>query len=563
MKKIIFTFITLLFASTTYSATTLFPYQGGTGIGTATAGDIGNCIKVLDDSPFSYELGTCGSGGGDSIWELFGSNLGTRLIDPNIIVNIGDTATTSYANFSPSAKLGILGDLLVYGDVDGGVTSVIANANAGTDAYTELLFQNDLASPAAINYASLSLNSSNYNDSTYGATTNLASGLGLINTMGPIIFNASSSGATTGKIIFATGGSANSNIASVIDSTGAFGVGSTSPTARLTVTNPLSARSMIVEDQTGDTTPFTIDASGNVGVGTLSPSARTHVIGTTEQLRLGYDTSNYVTQTVSSGGLLSWQTTAGATAGIYTLTPHGAGGVGTNRTLDFGRAWGNAALWLYNNGASSRFGWGMQNDAMQFFAPTTTGGTFTWNRGGDLQPNGTNELMRLTQYAAGTGAGLGMGSAGYASVTPYRIDFQGVSATTGSAGTEDILRFSRIQTGGVSYPEAFTIGLGRYSSSGTGPDTRVDFNLKSSAATNYTANVGVMSLNANGRVLIGNVGAAYEALHVTSTATTTMYASSTSATQGSRVVLEDVDAAGCTEITALNGVLTAAIVTCP
>lgn len=38
--------------------------QGGTGLGSATAGDVSKCLKVLDDSPFTYELGTCGSGGG-------------------------------------------------------------------------------------------------------------------------------------------------------------------------------------------------------------------------------------------------------------------------------------------------------------------------------------------------------------------------------------------------------------------------------------------------------------------------------------------------------------------
>lgn len=39
--------------------------QGGTGIGTATAGDVGDCLVVSDDSPFTYTLGACGSGAGD------------------------------------------------------------------------------------------------------------------------------------------------------------------------------------------------------------------------------------------------------------------------------------------------------------------------------------------------------------------------------------------------------------------------------------------------------------------------------------------------------------------
>jgi hypothetical protein len=46
------------------AATVLFPQQGGTGISTTTAGNIGNCLKVLSVNPLVYQLGSCGSGGG-------------------------------------------------------------------------------------------------------------------------------------------------------------------------------------------------------------------------------------------------------------------------------------------------------------------------------------------------------------------------------------------------------------------------------------------------------------------------------------------------------------------
>lgn len=42
--------------------------------------------------------------------------------------------------------------------------------------------------------------------------------------------------------------------------------------------------------------------SGNVGIGTVSTAAKLHVVSTTEQLRIGYDASNYFSTTVGSNG---------------------------------------------------------------------------------------------------------------------------------------------------------------------------------------------------------------------------------------------------------------------
>jgi hypothetical protein len=62
--------------------------------------------------------------------------------------------------------------------------------------------------------------------------------------------------------------------------TGEVGIGSTTPWAKLSLTNTGTGPSFLVEDSTSpDTTPFIIDASGNVGVGTASPSVALDVIG--------------------------------------------------------------------------------------------------------------------------------------------------------------------------------------------------------------------------------------------------------------------------------------------
>lgn len=49
----------------------------------------------------------------------------------------------------------------------------------------------------------------------------------------------------------------------------------------------------------------TLNSSGNLGVGTTTISARIHSLGTTEQLRLGYDASNYTSFTSGSAGALT------------------------------------------------------------------------------------------------------------------------------------------------------------------------------------------------------------------------------------------------------------------
>src|SRR3989338_2395821 len=56
-----------------------------------------------------------------------------------------------------------------------------------------------------------------------------------------------------------------------------------------------------------------IQEEGKVGIGTTTPSAKLHTLSTTEQLRLGYDASNY------------WSGTVGATGGL-TLAGTGTGG---------------------------------------------------------------------------------------------------------------------------------------------------------------------------------------------------------------------------------------------
>ncbi len=61
-----------------------------------------------------------------------------------------------------------------------------------------------------------------------------------------------------------------------------------------------------------------------IGIGTVSPGAKLDTLATTEQLRLSYDSSNYTSFTVSSGGNLTLAPTGGTTAVTGALTTSGA-----------------------------------------------------------------------------------------------------------------------------------------------------------------------------------------------------------------------------------------------
>jgi len=86
-----------------------------------------------------------------------------------------------------------------------------------------------------------------------------------------------------------------------------------------------------------------------------------------------------------------------------------AGPSGTNSTIDFGSDFGADAITLYDGGAGGRYGMGINSYELQSFLPG--GAHFTWNKGGDLQPSGANELMRLDTATRGLWIGTNSGHA--------------------------------------------------------------------------------------------------------------------------------------------------------
>lgn len=83
---------------------------------------------------------------------------------------------------------------------------------------------------------------------------------------------------------------------------------------------------------------------------------------------------------------------------------------------------------------------------------------------------------------------------------------------------------------------------------------------------NVTFDTSTLFINAtNNRVGVGTTTPATLFEVVESNATSTVYVrnASTTATTGARIILEDTDGAGCTQVTVLDGTVIGATVTCP
>lgn len=155
-------------------------------------------------------------------------------------------------------------------DVDNYAAINFSNPNAGVNASVDLTFNNDKTGDANDDleyeyYGDIGFTSSTYNVPYYGIQ-NVPNMLYMYNKDGPVSILSATSSATAGYINFGVGGFSGTE-SMRITNTGAVGIGSTSPSARLTVTNPLSTKTLVIEDSTSDATPTVIDETGQFIIG--------------------------------------------------------------------------------------------------------------------------------------------------------------------------------------------------------------------------------------------------------------------------------------------------------
>ena len=197
--------------------------------------------------------------------------------------NAGANSTLSYLNTYVGNNAGFSDVFSVnnafFGDSAGfsntsGFLNTLLGAKAGYNTTT------GIGNTVLGSYTGLSLATGNFNTLLgYYAGNNITTGSNNViigqNLEAPSA--TASNQLNIGNLLFGTG----------LDGTGTtlasgnIGIGTTTPLAKLAVTNSSSAPSFLVEDQANDSTPFVIDSNGKVGIGTSSPTSKFTIVGST------------------------------------------------------------------------------------------------------------------------------------------------------------------------------------------------------------------------------------------------------------------------------------------
>ncbi len=258
MKKILFAASILgLFipAISTGAISILQGYQGGTGISTTTAGNVGYVLSISSVNPLTYTFIPAASGG-------TATTTINGVMGPVFLFSATSTGSTvGYSTSTGSVVLNIPKNISFFTNDAGYATSSSAATWGGITG--TLSSQTDLQN--ALN-AKLSTTTASTTYVPYtGASANVLLGVNKLQT--PVIFPASDS--TTALQFNKADGT--TNVLNIDTTNGRVGIGTTAPLSKLGVTGSASIGATygaIAAPTSG------MIIEGNVGIGTMSPTYR-------------------------------------------------------------------------------------------------------------------------------------------------------------------------------------------------------------------------------------------------------------------------------------------------
>jgi hypothetical protein len=171
------------------------------------------------------------------------------------------------------------------------------------------------------------------------------------------------------------------------------------------------------------------DAGLMVGINAGSPSAWLHVIGTTQQLRIGYNTSNYWSSTISSTGGLTMQGVG--TGGALTISP--TSGQNINLTLSGTGDFAVNTNHLYVDTSTGNVGVGTATPNEKL---TVAGNTFVTGGLGIGATNTAAGTIQLGSNGSNGAPSIGWETTGFYKTAGNSVVFtsSGANATTFTAG---------------------------------------------------------------------------------------------------------------------------------
>lgn len=288
---------------------------------------------------------------------------------------IGTTTLTGYTRCGtgvpPNLEPFVQNLLDCWGNDPDGAYAVVGNTNSGGNAYSAYILNNNDSKTDGSNYGALLLYSTTFNNTAFGTFPSVANALSMENSMGPLLFM---SGTTSNSYMaWATNGTDQTNERMRLTNVGNLGIGTTSPSARLTISGDMRLTGRFADSAS---------STGAVGSVLTATANGTQWLATSSLGIVGGGGSSLSTTTLNAGFGITF---SGGTPVIIGTTPitiestgGGGGGGALSTTTDIVGDGGASTVSfvttdvMFGGGASTTAEFLFDKDGGKFILSSTT-----------------------------------------------------------------------------------------------------------------------------------------------------------------------------------------------